>query len=417
MGQRAEERVGPALVGEAHRQRADRLAVRPVDDPAGQACRARRCRSRRRGTARPPRRPARRGRAARPPRDAATADFASWRVGHVERPAAEDDARTSRRGRPSPSGPGLEAYADQLVGAQAAAGEHGVVLLLGDVVLGAGAEEEEGAHAGSGLHGRAGVQQRVHVVDAPRGQRLAGVLAGARGSAPQGRPGAGEARGRRRLGDAVALDVGPAGREVRVLRSLGEGYDGRDAGVGAVEDLGSTRPASAPGSAGPARRGWSRGWPGRRGRAARRRCARPARPRTAARARRRSCAARRRSRRGRTTACRRRAVPSAAGPVVERRGPRRSSAIALRWAVPSTIAASTTCPCAARARLEEGGEDADDEVGRPAAEVAEQVAREVRPVAVLAEAVERAGGRDVVHVVARRRWLHGPSWPQPVIRP
>ncbi len=54
----------------------------------------------------------------------------------------------------------------------------------------------------------------------------------------------------------------------------------------------------------------------------------------------------------------------------------------------------------AGACLEERGEDPDHEVRRPAAEVAEQVAREVRAVAVLAEAVEGAGDRDVVHVVA-----------------
>ena len=65
----------------------------------------------------------------------------------------------------------------------------------------------------------------------------------------------------------------------------------------------------------------------------------------------------------------------------------------------------------ARARLEERGEDADDEVGRAAAEVAEQVAREVRPVAVLAEAVEGAGDPDVVHVVARG------LAPRPVLAP
>ena len=75
-------------------------------------------------------------------------------------------------------------------------------------------------------------------------------------------------------------------------------------------------------------------------------------------------------------------------------------AIALRWAVPSTIAASTTWPCPLVLGLEEGGEDADDEVGRAAAEVAEQVGREVRARRVLAEAVEGAGDGDVVHVVA-----------------
>ena len=72
----------------------------------------------------------------------------------------------------------------------------------------------------------------------------------------------------------------------------------------------------------------------------------------------------------------------------------------LRCAAPSTIAASTTWPCPLVLRLEERGEDADDEVRRPAAEVADEVAREVRPAGVLAEAVEDAGDRDVVHVVA-----------------
>ena len=59
-------------------------------------------------------------------------------------------------------------------------------------------------------------------------------------------------------------------------------------------------------------------------------------------------------------------------------------------------------PLPAGAGLEERGEDADDEVGRAAAEVAEQVGREVRAGRVLAEAVEGAGDGDVVHVVAGR---------------
>ena len=74
-------------------------------------------------------------------------------------------------------------------------------------------------------------------------------------------------------------------------------------------------------------------------------------------------------------------------------------------------------PPAADLRLEQRGEHADDEVHRPAAEVAEQVRRELRAVRVLAEAVQRAGERDVVRCRARRCAASGPSWPQPVIRP
>ncbi len=79
----------------------------------------------------------------------------------------------------------------------------------------------------------------------------------------------------------------------------------------------------------------------------------------------------------------------------------KTAPIALRCAVPSTIAASTTCPLPESARLEQRREHADHEVRRPAAEVAEQVRGEVRTRPVLAEAEQRAGDRDVVHVVAR----------------
>ena len=130
----------------------------------------------------------------------------------------------------------LEADPDQLARSQAAAGEHGVVLLLGDVVLGAGAEEEEGQH-GSGLGRGAGGDEGVDVVDPPRGQGLAGVLAGQRRAAADRGLGAREARRRRGLGDAVALDERAARGEVRVPRRLGQRYDGGDARVGAVEDL------------------------------------------------------------------------------------------------------------------------------------------------------------------------------------
>ena len=46
---------------------------------------------------------------------------------------------------------------------------------------------------------------------------------------------------------------------------------------------------------------------------------------------------------------------------------------------------------AAGARLEQGGEHPDDEVGRAAAEVAEQVGRELGRARRLAEAVQGAG--------------------------
>ena len=57
---------------------------------------------------------------------------------------------------------------------------------------------------------------------------------------------------------------------------------------------------------------------------------------------------------------------------------------------------------AAEPGLEEGGEDADDEVRRAATEVADQVGREVRSRLVLAHPEQGAGDGDVVHVVAGR---------------
>ena len=68
--------------------------------------------------------------------------------------------------------------------------------------------------------------------------------------------------------------------------------------------------------------------------------------------------------------------------------------------MPSTIAASTTWPLPRDLRLEQRGEDADHEVRRAAAEVADQVGRELRLLLDLAEPVQGAGDRDVVHVVA-----------------
>ena len=52
---------------------------------------------------------------------------------------------------------------------------------------------------------------------------------------------------------------------------------------------------------------------------------------------------------------------------------------------------------------EKGREDPDDEVGRPAAEVTEQVRGEVWPVDVLTETVKCAGDPDVVR---QRRMRH-----------
>ena len=57
---------------------------------------------------------------------------------------------------------------------------------------------------------------------------------------------------------------------------------------------------------------------------------------------------------------------------------------------------------AAEPGLEQRGENADDEVRRPATEVADQVGREVRPRLVLAHPEQGAGDRDVVHVVPGR---------------
>ena len=54
------------------------------------------------------------------------------------------------------------------------------------------------------------------------------------------------------------------------------------------------------------------------------------------------------------------------------------------------------------AGLEQCGQQADDQVRRPAAEVTDQVGRELRPVRGLAHPEQRAGDRDVVHVVAGR---------------
>ena len=59
-------------------------------------------------------------------------------------------------------------------------------------------------------------------------------------------------------------------------------------------------------------------------------------------------------------------------------------------------------PAAGALCLEERREDADDQIQRAAAEIAEKVERRDRPAARLADRVQRTGERDVVDVVAGR---------------
>ncbi len=73
--------------------------------------------------------------------------------------------------------------------------------------------------------------------------------------------------------------------------------------------------------------------------------------------------------------------------------------IAVRWAVPSTMAASTTCP-APPARVVEGGEDAHHQVQGAAGVVAEEVGGGDRGPAGLAGHAEGAGDGDVADVVS-----------------
>ena len=185
--QHAEQRVGLPVGAQPHRQGTNGLAVGAVDDPTVQATEdadavagAEEGEVRADDTLREP------AQVCLGP--ALGRGLHVLGVGGVEGAAAQDDAR--------PVGevdlaerPLLQADPHQLVGAQAAAGQHGVVLLLRDVVLGAGAEEEEGAHRLS-LDCGAGVEERVHVGDPPRGQRLAGVLPRQRGRAAECRGGA-----------------------------------------------------------------------------------------------------------------------------------------------------------------------------------------------------------------------------------
>ena len=70
---------------------------------------------------------------------------------------------------------------------------------------------------------------------------------------------------------------------------------------------------------------------------------------------------------------------------------------------PSTIEASTTWPSPGLASLDDRGEDPEREHHAAAAEVADEVEREQRPLALPRDRAERAGERDVVDVVAGHR--------------
>ena len=181
--------------------------------------------------------------------------------------------------------------------------------------------------------------------DAPGRERLPGVGAGlgGRGRGEAGRR-TGEARSGSRLADALVLDEHLARRHVRVLRRLAERQDRRDAGVGALEDLGPLGLGARGERLGDQRGAARRAARSRSGRGRTRcRAASRTRRRTAAPADRPTCACRRRSRRGRRTACRRRAGwPPAPRACCRPRGS--PELIAFRLAVPSTIAASTTWP-------------------------------------------------------------------------
>ena len=76
-------------------------------------------------------------------------------------------------------------------------------------------------------------------------------------------------------------------------------------------------------------------------------------------------------------------------------------------AAPSTIAASTTWPAAGRARLEDRADDAEGQEHPAAAEVADEVEREQRPLALAPDRAERARDRDVVDVVPGDAWPSG----------
>ena len=67
--------------------------------------------------------------------------------------------------------------------------------------------------------------------------------------------------------------------------------------------------------------------------------------------------------------------------------------------MPSTMAASTTWPRPLVRASSSGGEHADDEVERAAAEVADEVDRHLRRPAGPADRVQRAGEGDVADVV------------------
>ena len=129
------------------------------------------------------------------------------------------------------------------------------------------------------------------------------------------------------------------------------------------------------------------------GERARRRTAAPAAPT--------SGAGRRRSRRGRRTAPRRRGARCGA------RGPARPvatrlAAIALRWAVPSTIAASTTWPWPDVRASSRAASTPMTRYVEPPPKSPSRLLGKCGRAAVLAQAVQGAGDADVVEVVAGR---------------
>ncbi len=218
----------------------------------------------------------------------------------------------------------------------------------------------------------------------------------------------------RGLPDAEVLLERPAGHQVRMARRLGERQHRRDAGVGAVEHR---RPLVAGAARRRPRRSGSRstGHPATSCWAGRSASAEPEQPQQFGVELGFQCADRH--------------VPAVSGrvDVVERRAAveqvaatlgsatrpaaRRPANSVVRWAAPSTMAASTTCPRPGGPGHVQRRQAADDEVERAAAEVADEVERDLRRPAGAADRVQRAGDGDVVDVVA------GGAGQRPVLSP
>ena len=113
---------------------------------------------------------------------------------------------------------------------------------------------------------------------------------------------------------------------------------------------------------------------------------------------------RRRGARRRRCRCRSRARRRRAGWPPARRAhwpcPWNAQIICISRLVPSTMAASTTWPRPDARASQQRGEDTDQQQHGAAAEVADEVQRQHRPVAGPADRVQGAGERDVVDVVA-----------------